>query len=257
MCWLLSGYGIKENTPVIDGYTFDCQSYFTGTTAGLISTSGQTGVSTGPITMSVPWANFNAMSIQVRFQATDIPHTGGPTTAAHGLSTGAKAGIGVGVAIAALLVFVSLGIWILWRRKRQLHSRSPRIEHEEPDKLEQSGPQKGLLYPEFKLELEGEFSNWKIILRLLIWVGSQVDAPGPHNVTNGIVPVNVPNHEESSRKLQVSRPSGDLLEEQNSISSIQNQIQKVKEERERLERLEKIAELTKQQEELEQELASK
>jgi hypothetical protein len=79
---------------------------------------------------------FNAYAIQVRFQSTDFQTTNtdgqtlppsshsatgsgnqGNSTQHHGLSTGAKAGIGVGVALGVPILALLVGLLLLLRRK--------------------------------------------------------------------------------------------------------------------------------------------
>jgi hypothetical protein len=104
-------------------------------------------VATNPVTIDSGW--FNAVSIQVRFQATDEATAAPPQS----LSAGAKAGIGVGVALGAILILLGLGAWIFWRKRRLVRDGT---QLERPG--DSSIPDQHL-YPMFKAELEDTQKN--------------------------------------------------------------------------------------------------
>jgi hypothetical protein len=139
-----SGYDLG-NVETYGGIPFSCSSHFSGTTIGLWSTSGFTAVTTSPVTISSGW--FNAISIQVRFQATDEATAAPP----HRLSTGAKAGIGIGAALGIMSILIGLGAWILWRKRRLVRDGGTQL-----DRSGDSGIPNQHLYPMFKAELEGK-----------------------------------------------------------------------------------------------------
>jgi uncharacterized protein HemX len=119
--------------------------------------------------MNNSYAYFNAMSIQVRFQATDIrasnstavstaASTAAVNAVAHGLSTGTKAGIGAGVALVAVIL-IGCGIWILWRKKWSPQGASVITEYaNDPNEQDQRSRDDEDTYLGLKPELEGKLN---------------------------------------------------------------------------------------------------
>jgi hypothetical protein len=153
---------ILSDIAILDGYPFLCRSYFTGTqvTTALYSVSGAISVSTALASLPSPgW--FNAMSVQVRFQASDFAHSSTAMPAAsnsslhHGLSTGTKAGIGV--ALGVILMIMGLGAWIAWRKRRPAQKRINAMDDVVDSGIPGVADAKAQhLYPGYKAELEGE-----------------------------------------------------------------------------------------------------
>jgi hypothetical protein len=162
------------------GISFNCRSYYSGASTSLSFAYSTSGIDT--LSMGVqgfdPGGWFNAMTVQVRFQATDIgiggsiitsTNTGtletpssintATTTATilHSWSTGAKAGVGVGVFLGILLVLIGLGVLILWQKRRRQARREIVTDHVQKFSVEQhTVPEEKHLYPGYKAELEGE-----------------------------------------------------------------------------------------------------
>ncbi|KAN0104895.1 hypothetical protein V8E51_010640 [Hyaloscypha variabilis] len=132
-------------------YTFGCQSLITAEDifTSVVVVSGSVTLSSGPMTDDA--GAVNALSVQVRYQATDFqsststptptPTPTSPTTSAstsstggassggsHGISTGAAAGIGVGsAAVVILLAGAFIFVYTLGRRRRLAESQNPPV----------------------------------------------------------------------------------------------------------------------------------